>query len=202
MLSGSAEPVIAGALVFLCLLAGAVVVGAVVTWRRLRRRWRQLRNHSLVRGAGALLDVASTASWGRGGRSVGVDLRTLTAGQARWQMWRSVGAAERSVREAAAVGAPTADLPSLCRRLHGAAEDVDRLLTMGRSLDPASPGAASVRRQVAEVASAAERINGAAVAAASGTLYPQVEMLTADAQREVTALTAALHRAGSPPAGY
>lgn len=200
MVVGSAEPIIAGALAFLCLLASVAVIGGVVLWRRLRRRWHRLRTHAVVRGAGALLDVASTARFvGRRGANgtISVDAGALSVGQARWQMWRSVGAAERSVSEAQALGAPTADLPALTRRLHSAANDVDHLLTIGRGLHPRSDAAADVRRQLAEVIAAADHINAAAAAAASGTMAPQVRRLAADAEHELTALASAMGRTHS-----
>ena len=198
-MAGAADAVIAGAIVFLAVLAGIAFVAGVVLWRRVRRRWRMFRDHALVRGAWAMVDSAALRSV-RGMGSSGAVL-ALPPRQARWQMWRSVAAAERSVRDAETVGAPTADLPSLCRRLHAAADDVDRLLAMGRHLDPHSTAAADVRRQLGEVVAAADHINGAAVASASGTMAPRLHSLAADAEQELDALAHGLRRIDPLPGG-
>lgn len=189
------DPIVAGSLLFLSALAALAAVGTVIVWRRWRRRWRQWRSHAAVRSAEALWGIARSTPWrgaGRGAHGRPVDLSSLSLAQARWRVWRAVDAAERSVRDAAATGAPVAELPSLCRRLHATAEGVDRLLSMGHGLDPATPAAVAVRRQAGEVLTAAEHIRLAAVAAVTDTTAPQVELLASDAEQELRCVDSAV----------
>ena len=62
----------------------------------------------------------------------------------RKEMWHSVDQAEAAVRAAGELGAPTAELPSLCRRLQAAAVDLDKVLRV----EPAGPVPMEIRTQV------------------------------------------------------
>jgi hypothetical protein len=185
----SATPEIVAVLAFVGLLtAGAVAVGVLV-WRSLRRRWRILGAHPAVRTASLVWGLVSgiglrvPAGWDVG----------RAAHRPRREMWRAVGQAEEAVAEADRAGAPVGELPDLCRRLHAAAQDVDRLLVIGADLPPGASG--GLRRQVAEVLAAAGNIRLAAVTAASDASGPRVSELAGDARREVECIAAGLERA-------
>ena len=180
---GSDTPVLLGALVALVLLGAAAMTAAYLVWRRVRRRWRALRNHAGLRAAVAL---AGTVRAGR--------LGTPPIARLRFELWQSVSMATRAVRGAAEAGAAMADLPALCRRLRAAAEDLDRLLLMATGLDARAPQVGELRRQVAEALDASDAIRLAALASAGDAASARMGTLAADAGREVEAVAAGVAR--------
>lgn len=190
----SDAPVLVGSLVFVAVVALAVLAAVVMTWRAARRRLRALRRHAAVRSAAALWAMVGPSASVRapiGQRLAG----SLSTARLRHDLWRGVGAAERSVRQAATVGAAVGELPSLCHRLHDVALDLDRLLAMGDGLAPGMPEVDGPRRRAAEVSHAAERIRLAALAAVGDATAARVDELTGAADREVRSLAAGLARA-------
>ena len=192
---GSASPLVVGALVFVGLAVLAATIVAWTAWRAVRRRWRALHRHAAVRGGLALWSLARSATF-----------PTAPGSRVRWtgghsnamprrRLWRAVGAAERAVREAADAGGSVGDLPSLVRRLHAVAADVDRVLRMGDGLGTGSPAVLNARRHAAEVVYAATRIRLAAMAAAGDAARTRVAALAEDADREVRSLATGLARA-------
>lgn len=200
----SDAPVLIGSLVFVAVVALAVVSAVFLAWRGARRRLATLRRHTAVRSAVALWDLARpglsgpapSPTGGLAGALRGFGLAgSLSTARLRHDLWRRVGMAERTVRQAADAGGPLGDLPSLCRRLHDVAFDLDRLLAMGDGLAPGTPEVDGPRRQAADVTRAADHIRLAALAAAGAAATTRVDELTADADREVRSLAAGLARA-------
>lgn len=99
------------------------------------------------------------------------------------------------MRQAAVAGGAVGELPTLARRLHGVALDLDRLLAMGDGIAPGSSGLNEARRQMVAVVEAANDIRSAAVASAGDAARTRVLSLTEDADREVRSLAAGLARA-------
>ena len=120
------------------------------------------------------------------------DRRWREGGRARRELWRAVGAAEYAVAAARRGGAPTGDLPALCRRLRQAAESADRRLAIGQR--PAVPGAGPEPgvSEVSGLVSAAGQIQAAASAALASVSAPAAHQLAADVQIEAEALSAGL----------
>src|SRR5437899_11802246 len=137
-----ADELLAAALLAGATLVAAVAAGAVWLRRRVRRR---------LDGLGQVLAVRAREAAAMAGSSLGStrsrwlwslpvpDRRWREGGRARRELWRAVGAAEYAVAAAGRGGAPTGDLPALCRRLRQAAESADRRLAIGQR--PAVPGA-------------------------------------------------------------
>ncbi len=174
------------------LLAGLVSVvalgGGYLLWRAARRRLRALRSHGAVVGAIALWAAASGRRNRDGAPATVADLATWPSARVRRELWRSVDRAASAVRAADAVGAPTAELPSLCRRLQAAATDLDKVLRV----DPAARVPGALRDQVVEVMRAAADVQGAAVASAGEANGHRVRELTEDAGTELALLDAGL----------
>ncbi len=185
LLLASSAAVVAG--------GGLVTGAAVVTWLRVRRRWRALRSSTSARIGVALLGVVRSGSGG------GRPWRRDSPAVLRLQLWQSVDAAARALQEAERAGGTVGDLPSLCRRLRAASEDLDRLLVAaGGSGPPAGPPAdpgGSLARQVAEMQDAATSIRRAALASATDAAALRAGPLAEDARREVASVTAGLARA-------
>jgi hypothetical protein len=175
------SPLLVGALVVVGAVAVAFVTVVAVVWHRMRRRWRALRSSATLRSGVALL-----WSLRAGGRE--------PAPRMRFELWQSVADATRTVRAALQAGASVADLPSLCRRLRAAAEDLDRMLAVAVNLDPAGPAMGRLRGQVTDAQSAASAIRSAALASASDAASARVEALAEDAQREVQSVAAGIAR--------
>lgn len=186
----------AGELLAVVMLAGTVllVLGAAGVWR-LKRRLR--------RG----LDSASRALAGQAGRAAAGGVRTggrwlwsrplpdrrwVRAAVSRRRLWRSVGAAEHAVAQAAKSGAPTGDLDGLCRRLRRAAADADRSLGMAGRAAPRADSPRHASSQAAELVAAARLIQDAAASSAASAARPAVSALADDVRREVVALSAGL----------
>jgi hypothetical protein len=183
------------------LLAGTVLVAVAVAgavW--LRRRLERLGQVLAVRAKGAAAMVGSSFD-GAGSRwlwSLPVpDRRWREGGRARRELWRAVGAAEHAVAAARRGGAPTGDLPALCRRLRQATESADRRLAIGQR--PAVPGAGPdlTVGEVSGLVSAAGQIQAAASAALASVSQPTARQLAGDVRIEVEALAAGLARAAA-----
>jgi hypothetical protein len=187
-------PVLAGALAVLALMAAGVVVAGYLVWRYGRRRWRAFHSHGAVVGALALWEAA--AGLRRRGGAVGAsdeDVRRWTARKVRRELWRSVDRAESAVRAAADVGAPTAELPALCRRLQAAAVDLDKVLRT----DPSGSALQDIASLAGDVMRAATDVQQAAVVAAGDASGHAVRALTEDAASEIRLLDAGLASAQS-----
>jgi hypothetical protein len=104
------------------------------------------------------------------------------------EMWRSVDRATAAVRAADELGGPTAELPSLCRRLQAAAVDIDKVLRV----DPGARVPAPLGDQILEVMRAAADVQQAAVASAGEASTQRVRELTEDAGHELSLLDAGL----------
>ena len=195
----------AGELLAAALLAGTVLVavvaaGAVWLRRRVRRRLDGL-GQVLAARARAAAAMAGSSFDGAGSRwlwSLPVpDRRWREGGRARRELWRAVGAAEHAVAAARRGGAPTGDLPALCRRLRQAAESADRRLAIGQR--PAVPGAGPEPgvSEVSGLVSAAGQIRAAASAALASVSQPAARQLVGDVRIEVEALATGLARAAT-----
>ncbi len=190
-------PLLAGTALFLALMLAGLLVTGFLLWRLARRKWRAFHAHGAVIGATALWE-ATAARRRRGGETTSPEeVGRWTPGRARKEMWRAVDRADAAVRAATDVSAPTADLPSLCRRLQSAAMDLDKVLRV----EPAGPVATELRAQVHEVIRAAGDVQRAAVASASDANAQKVADLTRDAGHEIELLDAGLDsaRAALPP---
>ena len=194
---GSDAALVVGGLVLVGLAVLTVTAAAWTAWRAVRRRWRALHRQAAVRGALALWSLARTAlaSTARGSH-LGWP-RGHSSAMARRRLWGAVGAAERAVHDADDAGGSVGDLPSLVRRLHDVAAELDRVLRMGDGLGAGSPALVNARRHAADVVAAATRIRLAAVAAAGDAARARVAALSEDADREVRSLAAGLARARS-----
>jgi hypothetical protein len=189
-------PILAGVVVFFGLVLTAAAVGGFVLWRFARRKWRAFHSHGAVVGAMALWEVF--ASRRRGGVPASADnVNRWTPRRVRREMWRSVDQAGAAVRAADEAGAPTADLPSLCRRLQAAAMDLDKVLRV-EMLGPVPVEVSSQTRDIMQVASDVQR---AAVVSASDATGQRVRDLTRDADHEIRLLDAGLAsaQAALPP---
>lgn len=190
----------AGELLAAAMLAGAMfvaVVAAGVVWlqRRVRRRLNGLGQVLAIRGreAAALAGGSIGSAGSRWLWSVPVpDRHWREGGRARRELWRAVGAAEHAVAAARRGGAPTGDLPALCRRLRQAAERADHRLAIGQR--PAVPGAGPepAVSEVSGLVSAAGQIQAAASAALASLSRPAAHQLADDVRIEVAALAAGL----------
>jgi hypothetical protein len=173
-----------GGLVVLMLIGTAAVAAGYLLYRYAMRRWRLLRDHVMVRTAMATWDGVQAVRYRRTKVSASQQWsRTKT----RREIWRAVGAADKALTHAVEVGAPVADLPSLGRRLHQSANELDRLLAL-------DAGGAALRPHVDQLLTAASDIQLAAVNAAGDTAAPAVRSLAADAEREFRAISEGLAR--------
>lgn len=174
-------------LLVLGLMMAAVGVGAFLLWRLTRRKWRAFRSHGAVVGAVALWEATATGR-ARRGPYPATDMPQWAPRRVRKEMWRAVDRADAAVRAAGDLGAPTAELPSLCRRLHAAAVDLDRVLRV----DPAGAVPVEVCTQAIDLIGAASDVQQAAVASASDASGQRVSGLTRDAVHEIQLLDAGL----------
>ncbi len=171
-----------------------LAAAAYLAYRWARRRWRLVRDHAAARGA--------MAAWA-GVRAVRVARarRTPVDGwapaRARRELWRAVSAADHALAHARSVDAPVGDLPSLARRLHAGAGDLDGLLAHGSPAPSLSPPVAA---QLSHLLAAADDIRLAAVDAAGEMSAPALAALATDARTELQALAAGL-AAGRAAAG-
>lgn len=172
--------------VLVVLGVAAAIVAALLVGRTVRRRWRLVRSHGAFIALLAVWDATAALRAGRrrplGGESWSSPRRV------RRSLWQAVDGADDAVRTAADLGAPVADLPSLCRRLEGAAADLDRVLR----LEPNGPVPPSIRGHVQDVMRAADDVRRVAIAAAGDACDPRVAELARDADNEVQLLDAGL----------
>jgi hypothetical protein len=189
MVASFLESLALGVVVLAGLVSAAALVGGYLLWRTVRRRMRALRSHGAVIGATTLWEAAASNRWNRTGVPASSDdIAGWSSSRVRKELWRSVDRAAAAVRTADSVGAPTAELPSLCRRLQAAATDIDKVLRV----DPAAPVPAVLHTQVVEVMRAADDVQQAAVASAGEAGSQRVRELTEDAGNEVALLDAGL----------
>jgi len=172
-------------------VAGGMVATFFVARSYIRRQWRLLHGHVLVRGL-----LATLALFGAGrerfvGRATPEDLSQGAASRVRRRLRVAVEDAEIAVAHAESRDAPVAELPSVCRSLQRVADELDGLLKLERRLPPGS-SRAGVRRQVAEVIGAARDVQAAAVRAGSDATEPQVSSLVRHASDEVDIVSTAL----------
>lgn len=189
MIASILESLFLGVVVVCGLVFLAVATGGYLMWRVARRRLRALRSHGAVIGATAVWEAAASNRWNRSGApATSAELGQWSASRVRKELWHSVDRAASAVRAADSVGAPTAELPSLCRRLQDAATDIDTVLRV----DPAATVPAGLCDQVVDVMRAADDVQQAAVASAGEANSLRVRELTADAGDELALLDAGL----------
>lgn len=188
MLASVWVPLLVGVLVFFALVATSVVVAGLLLWQFGLRRWRALRSHHAVVGAGVLWSaVASRYVRPRPAQGAS-DVAQWPARTVRREMWRAVDAAESAVRTADDLGGPTASLPSLCRRLRHTAIALDRILRV----EPDGTASPTVAGQAFDVMHAAADLQRAAVASAGHATGHRVDTLIRDADQELLCLDAGL----------
>jgi hypothetical protein len=182
------EPVLVGTLVFATVLMAGAAVGALLVWRYTRRKWRAFHSHGAVVGALALWEATAAGGFRRRASWSPEDAYRSPPRRLRKELWRAVDQADAAVRAAAQTGAPTASLPSLCRRLNNVAVGLDRVLRVESS----GPVPTEVAAQAIEVMQSAAAVQRAAVASASDATGQQVRDLTRDADQEIRCLDAGL----------
>jgi hypothetical protein len=189
MVASILESLALGVVVLCGLACLAILTGGYLLWRSVRRRLRALRSHGAVIGATAVWEAAASNRWNRSGTpGTSSELRGWSGTRVRKELWRSVDRASSAVRAADSVHAPTAELPSLCRRLQAAATDIDTVLRV----DPSAPVPVDLCDQVVEIMRAADDVQRAAVASAGEANSHRVRELTEDAEDELTLLDAGL----------
>ncbi len=188
MLGSVWEPLVVGVLVFFSLVMATVTATGFVLWRYGRRKWRALRTHSAVVGAGALWTAVAHRHLRPSPPTSSADMADWPARLVRREMWRGVDRAEAAVRTADELGGPTASLPSLCRRLRHAAIGLDRILRV----EPDSTVPPALAAQAFDVMRAAGDVQRAAVASAGDATGHQVDELWRDADHELQCLEAGL----------
>jgi len=189
MVASILESLALGMVLLAGLACAAALTGGFLLWRFVRRRIRALRTHGAVIGATAVWEAAASNRWNRTGvPTSAADVASWSSTRVRKELWRSVDRAASAVRAADSVGAPTAELPSLCWRLQTAATDLDKVLRV----DPAARVPAALCEQVVEVMRAADDVQQAAVGSAGEANSQRVRDLTEDAGNELTLLDAGL----------
>ena len=189
MVASFLESLVLGVVVLAGLFCAVALTGCYFLWRNVRRRMRAFRSHGAVIGAAALWESAASNRWNRTAvPATAAEVAGWSSTRVRKELWRSVDRAATAVRTADSVGAPTAELPSLCRRLQAAATDIDKVLRV----DPAAPVPAALHAQVGEVMRAADDVQQAAVASAGEAGSQRIRELTEDAGNEVALLDAGL----------
>jgi hypothetical protein len=181
-------PLLAGTAAFFALMLAGLVVTGFLLWRLARRKWRAFHSHGAVISATALWEATAVRRRRGGEPTSPEEVGQWSPRRVRKEMWHSVDQADAAVRAATEVGAPTAELPSLCRRLHAAAMDLDKVLRV----EPAGPVPMEIRTQVHEVIRAAGDVQRAAVVSASDANGQRVQELTRDAVHEIRLLDAGL----------
>ena len=189
MVASFLESLALGVVVLAGLFCAVALTGCYFLWRNVRRRMRAFRSHGAVIGAAALWESAASNRWNRTAvPATAAEVAGWSSTRVRKELWRSVDRAATAVRTADSVGAPTEELPSLCRRLQAAATDIDKVLRV----DPAAPVPAALHAQVVEVMRAADDVQQAAVASAGEAGSQRIRELTEDAGNEVALLDAGL----------
>jgi hypothetical protein len=200
-MTGSATPVIVGALLFLCVAVAVVLAAGFYGWRWARRRllvaraaWRGIERAWMATRTGRTVLGGWHHLTGTTAVAPAGDVRTAPPAELRGQLWQGIGDADRAVRDAVAAGAPVGDLPSLSRRLRSTADALDGLLVAAGD----GEHLVGVRRQVADVLSTASAIRSAATAATVAVVSDATEVrlrhLVADTDREVHSLATGVDR--------
>lgn len=175
-------------------VGGSLAVAFLLARRYVRRRWHFVRRHPLTRGAmaaGTFVLAGRERSWAR---ATPEQLSRGSAARVRRRMWVAVEDAENAVAHASSHDAPVAELPSVCRSLHGLATELDGLLRHERRLPAGTHRTDAVRSQVAELIGAARDVQAAALRAGSEAAEPQVRALVRRAADEVDIAAAGLAR--------
>jgi len=189
MVGSIVESLFLGLVVMAGILFVTVMTGGFLLWRYGRRKLRAFRSHGAVVGATAVWEAAASNRWNRSGAPVtSAELLQWSAARVGKEMWRSVDRATAAVRAADELGGPTAELPSLCRRLQAAAVDIDKVLRV----DPGARVPAPLGDQILEVMRAAADVQQAAVASAGEAGTQRIHELTEDAGHELSLLDAGL----------
>lgn len=189
MVASTLESVALGLVLLAGLVSVAALTGGFLLWRFARRRIRALRTHGAVIGATAVWEAAASNRWNRAGAPTSAaDVASWSSTRVRKELWRSVDRAASAVRAADSVGAPTAELPSLCRRIQAATTDIDKMLRV----DPTARVPTALCDQVVDVMRAADDVQQAAVGSAGEASSHRVRELTEDAGNEVALLDAGL----------
>lgn len=175
-------------------VGGALAVAFVLARRYLRRRWHFVRRHPLTRGAMAAGAFALAGRERYSAKATPEQLSRGSATRVRRRMWVAVEDAEKAVAHASFRDAPVADLPSVCRSLHGLAGELDGLLRHERRLPQGTQRSDTVRGQVAELIGAARDVQAAALRAGSEAAEPQVRALVRRAGDEIDIASAGLAR--------
>ena len=173
------------------MVALGLTVAFFVGRRYIRTQWRLVHGHVAVRGLLAGLALLAAGRERYAGRATPEDLSRGATRRVRRRMRVAVEDAEIAVAHAESKDAPVAELPAVCRSLHGVADELDGLLRLERRLPPGA-SKADVRRQVAEVIGAARDVQAAAVRAGSDATEPQVRSLVRHASDEVDIVSTAL----------
>ena len=187
------------------LAAGAVLVAvtAAAAWwlqRRIRRRLERIGLAAAGR-AGGISAGAARAGWRWLWSRPLPGRRWIAASRARRSLWRAVSAADHAVAAARKAGAPTGDLPALCRRLRQAAADADRSLAIAARAAPAATPREPASAEVTDLVRAAGRIQDAAASAVASLSRPAARSLADDARREADALSAGIASASRAAVG-
>jgi hypothetical protein len=175
-------------------VGGTLAVAFLLARRYVRRRWHFVQRHPLTRGAmaaGALVLAGRERAWAR---ATPEQLSRGNAARVRRRMWVAVEDAEKAVAHASLHDAPVADLPAVCRSLHGLANELDGLLRHERRLPSGIHRTDAVRGQVAELIGAARDVQAAALRAGSEAAEPQVRALVRRAAEEIDIAAAGLAR--------
>ncbi|MGD0882352.1 MAG: hypothetical protein ABSB09_12370 [Acidimicrobiales bacterium] len=189
------ESLFLGVLVLFGVIAVTTLVAGFLLWRLARRKLLAFRSHGVVIGATALWEATASHRWNRTATTTtAADIGRWSSTRVRKEMWRCVDRASAAVRTADEVGGPTAELPSLCRRLESAAADIDKVLRV----DPMATVSGPICHQVVDVIRAADDVQRAAMASASEAGSQRIRELTEDAGHELTVLDAGLASMRSP----
>ena len=181
---------VAGAMTLAAAIILVLVTGGFLLWRHARRRWRRFRSHGLVVGAVALWEATASIRLARRHPSPrsAAELAALSPRALRGALWRSLDDADAAIATADEVGAPTASLPALVRRLRAAVGDLDRVLR----LEPSGTVPDAVRIQAADLLGTASEIRRAAMDSASDASAARVADVVRDSGHEVACLDAGL----------
>ena len=186
------------------LIAGVVVVGGLVAAflvarSYIRRHWRLLHGHVLVRGLLATLALSAAGRERIAGRATPEDLSRGAASRVRRRMRVAVEDAEIAVAHAESRDAPVAELPVGVPLAATRGRRARRAAHAWSAACPPGASRADVRRQVAEVIGAARDVQAAAVRAGSDATEPQVRSLVRHASDEVDIVSTALASMRSVP---
>ena len=174
--------------------AAVLAVAFFVTRSYVRRHWRLVRGHVITRGlvSGLSFLAAGRERWSA--RATPEQLSQGTAARVRRRMWTAVEDAEIAVAHADSHDAPVAELPvGLPLAPHGGAASSTGSCATSAGC-PAGARPEAVRRQVADVITAARDVQSAALGAGGDAAAPRVRALVQQAGDEVQIVSAAVSR--------